>query len=71
MEKTYTLTARQFDLVCACVARAELEGAFRDCVTPRIGQHVLNMLEAKRNPPEPDSVCRDDRDGADDLSVCA
>ena len=71
MEKTYTLTARQLDLVCACIARADLEGAFRDCVTPRIGQQVLNMLEAKRKSPEPDSVCRDERDGAAYLSVCA
>jgi hypothetical protein len=48
MEKTYTLTARELDLVISCLARAETGGAFRDCVVPRIGQYVLVMLEAKR-----------------------
>jgi hypothetical protein len=57
-EKTYTLTARQLDLVIQCIARAETEGAFKDCVLPRIGRRVLAMLEAKRAEPEP-TACRE------------
>lgn len=47
-EKVYTLNARQFDMVATCIARAEVEGAFRDCVVPTIGQKVLAMLERIR-----------------------
>lgn len=47
-EKTFTLTERQLDLVAACIARAEHEGAFKDCVVPTIGQKVGTMLERIR-----------------------
>jgi hypothetical protein len=47
-EKTYALTARQLDMVIQCLARAETEGAFKDCVVPRIGRSTLAMLEGLR-----------------------
>ena len=49
--RIYTLTERQLDLILSCIARAEVEGAFKDCVTPRIGQMVMEMLEKKRQDP--------------------
>jgi len=49
VEKTYTLTQRQFDMVAACIARATIEGAFKDCVVPDIGEKVGAMLEKVRN----------------------
>jgi hypothetical protein len=48
MAKTYTLTARQLDMTLACLARAEVEGAFKDCVVPDIGRKVMAMLERVR-----------------------
>lgn len=47
-ERMYSLTASQFDLVCACLARAEAEGAFADCVVPSIGAKLLAALERIR-----------------------
>jgi hypothetical protein len=48
MAKTYTLTARQLDMTLACLARAEVEGAFKDCIVPDIGRKVMAMLERIR-----------------------
>lgn len=45
MEKTYTLTAAQIELVQSCIAKAQDAGAFVNCVVPNIGNHVLNMLQ--------------------------
>lgn len=44
-ERTFSLTASQLDMVCACIGRAETEGAFAGCVVPSIGAKVLAMLE--------------------------
>jgi len=41
----YTITARQLDLIRVVIARAEHQGAFKDCVVPKIGVSVLAMLE--------------------------
>lgn len=57
-EKTFTLTARQLDLAIQCIARAEVEGAFADCVVPKIGAKVLAMLESKRNAPDTPDLSR-------------
>jgi hypothetical protein len=59
MAKTYTLTARQLDMTLACLARAEVEGAFKDCAVPGIGRNVMAMLErirAESDAPAPSSV---------------
>jgi hypothetical protein len=64
-EKTYTLTARQLDMVIQCLARAEAEGAFKDCVVPRIGRSTLAMLEGLRAETQEEwagSPCPDDPD---------
>ena len=50
-DKTYTLTERQLDMVAACIARAQVEGAFKDCVVPTIGEKVAAMLETIRANP--------------------
>ena len=53
-DKTYTLTAAQLCRVIQCLARAEVEGAFKDCVAPTIGAKTLAMLENIRaSVPEP------------------
>lgn len=62
VEKTYTLTARQLDMTLACLARAEVEGAFKACVVPDIGRKVLAMLERVRS--EADSTPSTEMGGA-------
>jgi len=44
-DKTYTLTAAQLCRVIQCLARAESEGAFKNCVVPDVGTKTLDMLE--------------------------
>ncbi len=55
-EKTYTLTARQLDTVIQCLARAEVEGAFKGCALPSIGRSTLAMLEGLRAETQEDAA---------------
>lgn len=42
-----TLTRRQAELIAQCLGRAIVEGAFRNCINPNIGEAMLNMLSTK------------------------
>jgi len=44
-DKTYSLSAAQMAIVIQCLARAEAEGAFKNCVVATIGAKTLDMLE--------------------------
>jgi len=48
-EITYTLTAKELELVISCLTRAENEGAFTGCARPSIGKKAIAMLDGKRN----------------------
>jgi hypothetical protein len=41
------LTRRQAEIVLQCLGRAIVEGAFKDCVVPDIGEKAAAMLQAK------------------------
>ena len=46
MEKKIQVPESVLRNAIACIARAEIEGAFRGCVVPRIGETTLAALES-------------------------
>lgn len=45
IHQTITISRRVAELAVAALARAEVEGAFKDCAVPGIGRMVRERLE--------------------------
>jgi hypothetical protein len=48
MEKQTLIPIWLLDRAIQCLARAEAEGAFKDCAVPNIGAQTLAALESHR-----------------------
>ncbi len=46
MEETVTVPRKLIERAAQCLARAEAEGAFKDCVVPSVGSKTLAWLES-------------------------